>query len=199
MQPISFKYTIVASGMLLLLCLSATNLYAQRKEVTYKDNNLVLMEHPKDTSIVEDPITGEERHVITTKTDDVLSLNKEKVHKCTPDEEAVAIETLTNAVEQKIKDAAKQLGEGSYNYYVHTVVINKKGNVAYMEPGYIHRVRVTGIDGEEIKKPEITADQQERIRNNIAEIIEHTQVEPIIKDGEPANVVVHINGGFVVK
>lgn len=199
MQPISFKYTIVASGMLLLLCLSATNLYAQRKEATYKGNKLVLMEHPKDTSIVEDPITGEERYVITTKTDDVLSLNKEKVHKCTPDEEATAIETLTNAVEQRIKDATQQLGQGSYNYYVHTVVINKKGKVAYMQPGYIHRVRVTGMDGEEIKKPEITADQQEQITNNIAEIIESTHVPPILKDGEPANVVVHINGSFVVK
>lgn len=199
MQPISFKYVIVASAMLLLSCLSVTNLHAQRKEVTYKNNQLVLMVHPKDTSIVEDPITGEQRPVITTKNDDVISLNREKVHKCTPDEEAAAIATLTNAVEQKIKNAAQQLGEGSYNYYVHTVVINKKGNVAYLQPGSIYRIMVTGMDGEEIAHPKITADQRVQISNNIAEIIEHTRVEPIMKNGDLINVVVDINGSIVVK
>lgn len=199
MQPISLKYAGVACNMLLLLCLSATNLYAQKKEVIHRDNHLVLMEHPKDTTDVVNPLTGEEAQVITRRSDDVLSLNKEKVHKCTPEEAEATVTLLSNAVEEKTKNVAKQLSKGTYNYYAETVVINKQGKVVYLEPGYVYREKVVDIDGKEVKNPEIPASVQTQLRDYITEIIEYTDVPPIKKEGEVVNAVVHVNGSFVVE
>jgi hypothetical protein len=195
MQPISLKYAGVTCCMLLLLCLSVANLYAQRKEITYKDNKLVLFVHTKDTTEVVNPLTGEEKFVVTSKSDDVLSLNREKVHK-TDDEQA--IETLKHAIEQKIKATVGKLGKATYNYYTETVVINKQGKVVYVQPGSIYPISVVDIDGKE-KQPKIPDDVRTQLNEEIVQIIESTKVPPIEVDGEPVNVVVHINGNFVVE
>ncbi len=195
MQPISLKYAGVTCCMLLLLCLSVANLYAQRKEITYKDNKLVLFVHTKDTTEVVNPLTGEEKFVVTSKSDDVISLNREKVHK-TDDEQA--IETLKRAIEQKIKATAGKLGKATYNYYTETVVINKQGEVVYVQPGSIYPISVVDIDGKE-KQPKIPDDVRTQLNEEIVQIIESTKVPPIKVDGEPVNVVVHINGNFVVE
>lgn len=181
--------------MLFLLCISATKLYAQRKEITYKDNKLVLMVHPKDTTEVVDPLTGEEKIVVTSKSDDVLSLNAERVHTI-DDEQAIA--TLRNAIEQKIMAIAGKLGKATYNYYTETVVINKQGKVVFVQPGSIYPISVVDIDGKE-KQPKIPEDVRTQLNEEIAQIIESTKVAPIEVDGEPVNVVVHINGNFVVE
>ncbi len=189
------KYTGVTCCMLFLLCISATKLYAQRKEITYKDNKLVLMVHPKDTTEVVDPLTGEEKIVVTSKSDDVLSLNAERVHTI-DDEQAIA--TLRNAIEQKIMAIAGKLGKATYNYYTETVVINKQGKVVFVQPGSIYPISVVDIDGKE-KQPKIPEDVRTQLNEEIAQIIESTKVAPIEVDGEPVNVVVHINGNFVVE
>lgn len=195
MQPISLKYAGVTCGMLLLLCLSATNLYAQRKEITYKGNKVVLFVHPKDTTEVMDPLTGEEKFIITSKSDDVLSLNTEKVHKI-DDERTVAI--LTNAVEQKIATAARKLDKATYHYYAETVVINKQGKVVYLQPGSIFPISVVDLDGKKIQ-PQIPKYVQTELNSEIAKIIESTKIPPVEVKGEAVNVVVHVNGSFVVE
>lgn len=195
MQPISLKYAGVTCCMLLLLCLSATNLYAQRKEITYKDNKLVLFVHPRDTSLVMDPLTGEEHHVITRKNDDVLSLNAERVYKIDDEQ---AIELLRKAIEKNIASTAKKLDKATYQYFTETVVINKKGKVVYLQHGGIYPVRVVDVDGKE-KPNRITDDVRTELIEEIAKVIEATNVPPIKVEGEPVNAVVHVTGSFIVE
>lgn len=195
MQPTTLRYSGVICGLLLLLCLLATTTHAQRKEVNYKDNLVVLMIHPKDTSVVVDPLTGEEKFVLTSKSDDVLSLNREKVYRT--DDEHV-IELLKQAVEERISGIPKQLDKGTYNYYVETVVINKRGDVAYIQPGSVFPVRVTDLDGRDVT-PAITDGIQQLLNDEIAHAVESAKVPPVEQDGEPVNVVVHLNGSFVIE
>lgn len=195
MYPGMFNYRFAKYSVLLLLCLSSLSLDAQRKEITYKDNKLVLFVHPRDTNLVMDPLTGEEKHIITRKSDDVLSLNAERVHKI-DDEQAV--EMLRNAIEEKIMATVGKLGKATYNYYTETVVINKQGKVVYVRPGNIYPISVVDIDGKE-KQPNIPDDVRTQLNEEVAQIIESTKVPPIEIDGEPANVAVHINGNFVVE
>ncbi|HYD22095.1 MAG TPA: hypothetical protein VEB40_11515 [Flavipsychrobacter sp.] len=180
---------------ILLLCLSSLNVYAQRKEVNHKDNLVVLMVHPKDTSIVVDPLTGEEKFVVTSKSDDVLSLNREKVHRT---DDGQAIEILKQAVEERISGIPKQLDKGTYNYYIETIVINKEGRVAYLQPGNIFPVRIVDLDGNDVT-PQIADDVRHLLNGEIAQAIESVKMPPIEMDGEPVNAVVHLNGSFIVE
>lgn len=195
MQPTTLRYSGVICCLLFLLCLLTITTYAQRKEVSYKDNLVVLMIHPKDTSIVVDPLTGEEKFVLTSKSDDVLSLNREKVYRM--DDEHV-IELLKQAVEERISGIPRQLDKGTYNYYVETIVINKRGEVAYQQPGSVFSVRVTDLDGKDVT-PTLTDGMRQLLNDEIAHAVESAKVPPVEKDGKPVNIVVHLNGSFVVE
>lgn len=195
MYPKPHNYRIAAYGILFLMCLSSLSLHAQRKEITYKDNNLVLFVHPKDTSVVMDPLTGEEKFVVTSKSDDVLSLNREKVHRI-EDEEVLGV--LRNAIEKHITSSAQKLDKATYHYYTETVVINKKGNIVYLQPGGIFPVSVIDIDGKEISN-NLTKDMQVKLMDEIVKVIESTKVPPVEVDGEPVNIVAHVNGSFIVE
>ena len=195
MYPKPLNYRIAAYGILFLLCLSSLSLLAQRKEITYKDNKLVLFVHPKDTSVVIDPLTGEEKFVVTSKSDDVLSLDAERVHRM---ENEQVIELLKQAVEERISGIPTQLEKGTYNYYVETVVINKQGEVAYQQPGNVFPVQVTDLDRKDAT-PMLTDAMRQLLNDEITRAVESAKVPPVQKDGKPVNIVVHLNGSFVVE
>jgi len=198
MKPLQLNYTGVALTALLFF-LSVAG-YAQKEQLTYKGNVFEIQTFAKDTAEVMDPVTGETSMVVTSRQDAVLSMNGVQVFPASgADEQATIVkDELAKEVAQTLRKSERKLGAGTYNFSVGNIVIDNRGKIVYLEPAYIRRVQVIGMDGS-AATTELTTEERARVQNKIKDVLENMTITPLAKDGKPVISTVDIKGDFVIR
>lgn len=197
MKPLQLNYTgVVFTALLLFLSVAA---YAQKEKVTYKGNVFEIQTFAQDTTEVMDPVTGKTSMVVTSRQDVVLSMNGVQAVPAGNDEQATIVrEELAKEVAQILRKSERKLGAGTYNFSVSNIVIDNRGKIVYLEPAYIRRVQVIGMDGS-AATTELTTEERARVQNKIKDILENMTITPLAKEGKPVISTVDIKGDFVIR
>lgn len=197
MKPLQLNYTgVVFTALLLFLSVAA---YAQKEKVTYKGNVFEIQTFAQDTTEVMDPVTGKTSMVVTSRQDVVLSMNGVQAVPAGNDEQATIVrEELAKEVAQILRKSERKLGAGTYNFSVSNIVIDNRGKIVYLEPAYIRRVQVIGMDGS-AATTELTTEERARVQNKIKDILENMTISPLAKEGKPVISTVDIKGDFVIR
>ena len=197
MKPLQLNYTGVAfTALLLFLSVAA---YAQKEKLTYKGNVFEIQTFAKDTTEVMDPVTGNTSMVVTSRQDAILSMNGVQVFPAGSDEQATIVrDELAKEVVQTLRKSERKLGSGTYNFSVSNIVIDSRGKIVYLEPAYIRRVQVIGMDGS-AATTELTTEERARVQNKIKDILENMTITPLAKEGKPVISTVDITGDFVIR
>ncbi len=197
MKPLQLNYTGVAfTALLLFLSVAA---YAQKEKLTYKGNVFEIQTFAKDTTEVMDPVTGKTSMVVTSRQDAILSMNGVQVFPAGSDEQATIVrDELAKEVVQTLRKSERKLGSGTYNFSVSNIVIDSRGKIVYLEPAYIRRVQVIGMDGS-AATTELTTEERARVQNKIKDILENMTITPLAKEGKPVISTVDITGDFVMR
>lgn len=197
MKPLQLNYTGVAfTALLLFLSVAA---YAQKEKLTYKGNVFEIQTFAKDTTEVMDPVTGKTSMVVTSRQDAILSMNGVQVFSAGGDEQATIVrDELAKEVTQTLRKSERKLGSGTYNFSINNIVIDSRGKIVYLEPAYIRRVQVIGMDGS-AATTELTTEERARVQNKIKDILENMTITPLAKEGKPVISTVDIKGDFVIR
>lgn len=152
-------------------------------KLIYKGNVFEMMIYPKDTVIVEDPLTGKQETRVVTHDPRPLKINGAPIY-----DEAVVntpvslkngtVTELRNELAEKFKYLFRDLKNGQYTVQLYTMVVNNKGKIVYQSEPYINIPPNLRKD-EEIKRLVNIA------ASKIVAILEDEAIfNPAMKDGE---------------
>lgn len=191
--------TGVALTALLLFC-CGNNLMAQNKIIVHNGNKFEVAESPDDTVIVVDPLTGDEQIVVTKKINEILKMNNTPVVPADKSDEQVTVtmETIVKAIEKKMRKEGKELGQGSYDFFVNNLVIDEYGHIVYHEPSGIQMITVINIDGIPTR-PDLAPQQKDVIGRKIDDIVDNIRVSGFKKNSQPVIYSMNIKGNFVIR
>ncbi|MCB9045384.1 MAG: M56 family metallopeptidase [Chitinophagales bacterium] len=153
-------------------------------KVTYKGNTIVFSEaSAPDTVMVQDPRTDEIRMVISRIDPKPLTLNGEDIfiddqHDLTETEDVKS--KLNDKINNILSDVSQngEIPTGSYNYYINHLIVDKNGNIVYMEPfkKVLIPINVYDINGKDITPQPLTDELNTRITNAIIKEFETSKV-----------------------
>lgn len=203
------KQLLIAPVLLLSLLCFTKNAFSgeepqkEGNKITYKGNVFELQEFPPDTSIVVDPVTGEERIIITRMDGPgfIKKMNNEEVYNTSHQGATIEMRNSENRLKVEIglalSNYVKKLGKGNYVYDLDNVVVDKKGKIVYYElqgiEPYMNRY---GQNADETPVPD---DVRTEIDKMIVKTLEQTKAEQLVIDGKPQIYSIRIQDNFTVR
>ncbi|HLO70443.1 MAG TPA: M56 family metallopeptidase [Flavipsychrobacter sp.] len=169
-------------------------------KVTYKGNVITMQTFPEDTTIVEDPTTGEEKIVVKRMNPRPKLLNGEKIwydyekdangeHLPVADLNTIgtlSASSIIQTVVNEIKNELTQLPDDQYNLGLNNVMLNKEGEIAYYDfEGFRASHTATKIP-EDLKK---------YIDKKIVAVMDKLAAKPATIKGKPI-IYMTANGDF---
>lgn len=201
-------------AILLIVMLSCTQDAFAREEsqragntVTYKGNVYVFTQPDKpDTTVVEDPITGEHRMVITSRDPILLTMNGAAIYNAGEQDDIEEInnakQKLNSSINIILNNQCKQLDipAGGYTYHIANIVVDKQGDIVFLEPStkILRPITVYDIDGNEIIRQQISEEANKKLIAEIVKAVEMTNVDKMVMDNESKVYTFHLSGDYTV-
>lgn len=159
-----------------------------------------------DTTVVEDPITGEEKYVITTRDPILLTMNGVAIYNAGEQDDIEEInnakQKLNSSINIILKNQCKQLDipAGGYTYHIANIVVDKQGDIVYLEPStkILSPITVYDLGGNEIIRQQISEEANKKLIAEIVKAVEMTNVGKMVMDNESKVYTFHLSGDYTV-